>query len=273
MAKKASHTTIQTQKCSCYNLRTRNFLLKWPKIVSHKNYLITWFCVGLAPRNTIFPKKMPKRGVQKTLFLGKNCLTFFFICFRFCLLAIFDSATELLPLFLLCLSHFFLSPFVSLSVSLSLSLSRSLSPSLSISLFLDLSSHLFLPLISLPLTISLPFFVLSRLSLSLYLCLCFLGFAFCCFYYLFFSLSPSLISFCFPFFLSLSLYLSYSPSLSLSLLLSSSLILFSLFVFPLFRSLSLSPSLFLSLSLSLSPSLSLFLINFRMFSLIFSHSL
>ena len=50
--------------------------MKWPKIISQKNYLIICFFGFWGvwhQKNAIFPKKVPKWGVQKTLFL---CSTF-----------------------------------------------------------------------------------------------------------------------------------------------------------------------------------------------------
>ena len=85
------------------------------------NYLLFG---GLAPKTTIFPKKMQKRGSKKPSFwpeivAKKNNLIICF--FPLCLLAIFDSAIENLPLFFLCLSPFFLSLCFVLSLSLFLS--------------------------------------------------------------------------------------------------------------------------------------------------------
>ena len=99
-------------------------------------------------QNTILLKKMPKRGVQKTLFWGKHCLkkNYFIICF-FSLL----SSYRFWPCYGIFapFSPLFLSLFPPLSLyiyiyhlplfrSLSMCLCLSVSPSLSLSLYLSL---------------------------------------------------------------------------------------------------------------------------------------
>ena len=147
------------------------------------NYLLFW---GLAPKTTVFSQENAKKGVQKTLFLAKNCLKK--KLFNYLLFSPLSSCN-------LWLCYGFLPPISPLSLPFFLSLSLTLSLPLSLSLFfLNLSLFPFLPLISLPLTISLPFFVLLSLSLFSFLSLS----LFC---FIFLSLSPSI-----P--LSLSIYLS-----------------------------------------------------------------
>ena len=193
-------------------------------------YLLFW---GLAPKNTIFPRKCQKGG-SKNPFLGQKLKNYLIICF-FCLVfsPFLIVPWDVCPF---CSTFSFIfSPFLSFSLcfffSLSLSLSLTLSLFLSLCLSLSLSkiykyTYIYI-YIYISLSLSLSLSVSLSLSLSLPPSL---------------SLSPS----------SLSQTVSQSLNLSLSLFsLSPSLSLLSL---SLSSSLSLSLSLFLSLPLSLSLS-------------------
>ena len=88
----------------CFNLRARIFLLKWPKIISQKNYLIICFFGGGHQKILFFPRKCQKGGSKKPYFGPKiiSQKNYLIICFfpPLCLLANFNSAIEFLPLFL-----------------------------------------------------------------------------------------------------------------------------------------------------------------------------
>ena len=130
----------------CPNLRSRNSLLKWPKLSQKNNYLFFGFLGGFAPKNTIFPRKCQNGGSKNPSFGQKSSQQKkIIICFfAFCLLAIFDFVMGFFPFFS-CFVPFSsnnLSSSYWISLSLSLYFCLSFLSSLSSSFFLSLSHYL-----------------------------------------------------------------------------------------------------------------------------------
>ena len=139
----------------CFNLRTRNCLLKWPKIISQKiNYLFFWVLGDLAPKKYYFSQENAKMGGPKNPLFGQKLSQK--KLFNYLFFSPFAFLRSLTLLWDCCPFFSCFVPFSSYSLSSSYSISLYFCLSLSL-LFFSLSlSLLFFLAPSIPLFLSIP---------------------------------------------------------------------------------------------------------------------